>query len=288
MSSQTLARRAHSFTAEQREQYRQHKHAEAREQVERAARALLTSDGWRQWAQTRATFHEYSWGNCALIAMQRPDATQVAGFKAWQQLGRQVRRGEKAIRIMAPMVVKEHDSAGDETGETFTLFRAVSVFDIAQTDGEPLPQPPREPITGDSHFAYVGALTAYARTLGISVEYRRLEHAGGYYSQRERKIVVSTDVGCANAHVRVLVHELAHAVGVPTYREHGRANAEVIVETAAVIVCGAIGLDTSGESIPYIAGWGEANDLAAIRTYAETVDTIARQLEGACGLGGQR
>jgi antirestriction protein ArdC len=68
---------------------------------------------------------------------------------------------------------------------------------------------------------------------------------------------------------------------VPTYKEHGRADAEVIVETAAVIVCGAIGLDTSGESIPYIAGWGERNDVEAIRHYAETVDTIARTLESA-------
>jgi hypothetical protein len=80
---------------------------------------------------------------------------------------------------------------------------------------------------------------------------------------------------------RLLIHELAHAVGVPTYKEHGRGDAEVIVETAAVIVCGSIGLDTSGESIPYVAGWGEKNDVEAIRRYAETVDTIARTLETA-------
>ena len=140
-----------AYSAEKRAAYREQKRSEQREQVERAVRELLTSDGWRRWAETRATFHRYSFGNCLLIAQQAPQATQVAGFKAWQSLGRQVRKGERAIRIMAPMSVKERDATGDETGERVVFFRAVPVFDIAQTDGEPLPQAPREPITGDSH-----------------------------------------------------------------------------------------------------------------------------------------
>ncbi len=93
-------------------------------------------------------------------------------------------------------------------------------------------------------------------------------------------------VTAANAVVRVLVHELAHALGV-SYGEYGREVAEVIVETATVIVCGSLGLDTSGESIPYIAGWGE-QDLDAIRRHAEKVDEIARTLEAACGLTHER
>ena len=80
------------------------------------------------------------------------------------------------------------------------------------------------------------------------------------------------------------MHELAHAHGV-TYKDYSRGEAEVIAETAATIVCGSIGLDTSGESIPYIAGWGEDGDLEAIRKHAETVDAIARSIETACGLG---
>jgi antirestriction protein ArdC len=164
------------------------------------------------------------------------------------------------------------------------LFRAVSVFDISQTDGEPLPELPREPLTGDSHAHYIDTLQAFARSRGIAVEYAETGSAGGYYSEREHKIVIAADA-CPNAKVRTLVHELAHAVGVPTYAEHGRANAEVIVETAGTIVCGALGLDTSGEAVPYIASWAEANDVEAIRAYAETVDTIARTLESACGLG---
>jgi antirestriction protein ArdC len=281
MSSRTVPRRRR-FSPDESAAYRREKRSEQREQVERAVRELLTSEGWRRWAETRATFHDYSMGNCMLIAMQRPDATQVAGFKTWQQLGRQVRKGERSIRIMAPMVVKDRQSDDDDA--TRVLFRAVPVFDIAQTDGEPLPEPPREPITGDSHFPYVGKLTALAQRMGLDVEYRPLDRDGGYYSERDRKIVVSTNVGSANAHVRILVHELAHAHGV-TYKDYSRGEAEVIVETAATIVCGSLGLDTSGESIPYIAGWGEDGDLDAIRKHAETVDAIARSIETACGLG---
>src|SRR5207302_10183559 len=102
------------------------------------------------------------------------------------------------------------------------------------------------------------------------------EHAGGYCDVKAKRIVLSSELGSVNAQVRVLVHELAHAHGVG-YTDYGREDAEVVVETAAVIVCGSLGLDTSGESIPYIAGWGEANGLAAIRKHAETVDAIARK-----------
>jgi antirestriction protein ArdC len=283
MSSQTLARSGGKFTPEQRAEYKQAKRTEQREQVEHATRALLSSEGWRRWAETRAVFHRYSWGNCALIAMQCPDATQVAGFKAWQQLGRQVRKGEHAIRILAPMSVKERDETGEETGERRVFFRAVPVFDIAQTDGEPLPEAPREPITGDSHARYLEPLKDLARSMGIAVyEYEPTSAAQGFYDEKGARIVISTELA-PNGKVRTLVHELAHAHGV-LYKDYGREDAEVIVETAAVIVCGALGLDTSGESIPYIAGWGEANDLDAIKRYAETVDEIARSIEQACGL----
>jgi antirestriction protein ArdC len=281
MASSRVARGRYS--AEQRAEYKQAKQSEQRERVERAVRELLTSEGWRRWAETRATFHNYSMGNCMLIAMQRPDATHVAGFRAWQSLGRQVRKGERSISIMAPLSVMERDASGAETGERLTFFRSVSVFDLAQTDGEPLPEVPREPITGDSHARYLEPLSAHAHSLGFRVEREDLEHAGGYCDARGRRIVLSTGLGSANAEVRVLVHELAHAHGV-TYKDYSREDAEVIVETAAVIVCGSLGLDTSGESIPYIAGWGERGDLAAIKRHAETVDKIASELEAACAL----
>jgi antirestriction protein ArdC len=280
--SQATIQRGSRFSAGERAAYRQEKRGEQREQVERAVRELLTSDGWGRWAETRATFHRYSFGNCLLIAQQAPAATQVAGFKSWQALGRQVRKGEKAIRIMAPMSVKRENVDTGEV-ERVPFFRAVPVFDVAQTDGEPLPEVPREPITGDSHARYLEPLTAHAASLGFTVEREALEHAGGYCDPKRKRIVISSDLGSINAEVRVLVHELAHAHGIG-YAEHGRADAEVIVETAGTIVCGSIGLDTSGEAIPYLASWGEANDLDAMRRHAATVDEIARTLEQACGL----
>jgi antirestriction protein ArdC len=269
-----------SLTDSERAEYRDAKRAEQRALVEASCRELLSSEGWRRFAETRAVFHRYSFGNCALIALQMPAASQVAGFKAWQGLGRQVRKGERSIRILAPMVVKEHDAQGVETGETFTLFRAVPVFDISQTDGEPLPQAPREPITGDTHADYIARLEHYAQHLGYTVAREALESASGYCDHTRKRIVVSTNVSAANAIVRVLVHELSHALGVG-YAEYGREVAEVIVETATVIVCGSIGLDTSGESIPYITGWGE-QDLDAIKRHAAKVDEIARALETVC------
>jgi antirestriction protein ArdC len=232
--------------------------------------------------------------------MQCPDATRVAGFKAWHEFGRYVRKGEHGIRIIAPMVVggdRDERKALREAGQSLqatsadkmgsydgarVMFRAVSVFDVAQTDGEPLPEPPTpEPITGESHADYLPRLEAFAQSRGIAVK-TGATHGQGHYDQHRSEIILSDELSSANARVHVLVHELAHAVGVPTYREHGREAAETIVETAATIVCGSIGLDTSGESIPYIASWAEAGDLEAIGVYAETVDTIASELERAC------
>src|ERR1019366_10094046 len=97
-----------SLTDSERTEYRDAKRAEQRTLVEASCREMLSSEGWRRFAETRASFHRYSLGNCQLIAYQRPDATQVAGFKAWQELGRQVRKGARSIRILAPMSVKDH------------------------------------------------------------------------------------------------------------------------------------------------------------------------------------
>ena len=229
MSKQSLR-----YSEAERDEYRQAKRGEQRAAVERATRELLTSDGWRRWAETRATFHDYSMGNCMLIAMQRPDATRVAGFKAWQALRRQVRKGERGIRILAPLLVKDKEADDPETAERLVFFRSVSVFDVSQTDGEPLPEPPCEPISGASHERYIEPLKALARSMGIAVyEYEPNGEAQGFYDVKGARIVIS-DKLAPNGKVRTLIHELAHAHGA-TYRDYPRADAEVIVETAATI-----------------------------------------------------
>jgi hypothetical protein len=156
------------------------------------------------------------------------------------------------------------------------------VFDIAQTDGEPLPEPPREPITGDSHAGLLPALEPYAGRIGYEVSYEPTgSSALGYCDSNACRIVVSPEQP-ANARVRTLIHELAHAIGVG-YEGYGREVAEMIVESAATIACGSVGLDTNGESVPYIAGWSD-DTTEALREYAGKVDELAGELERACGL----
>jgi antirestriction protein ArdC len=279
---------------------RESKRAEQRQRVEESVRALLTSQGWRRMVEVRASFHDYSLGNVLLIAQQCPHASHVAGYKAWRELGRQVRKGEHGIRIYAPMIVggskderkqarqaaallQPTSGAKMPEDEVRVLFRAVSVFDVSQTDGEPLPEVPTEPITGESHAGLLPMLEGFAQSQGITVRTEATQ-GQGHYDRERSEIVLSDELSSANARVHVLIHELAHAVGVPSYAEHGRAAAEVIVETAATITCGAVGLDTSGESVPYLASWAESGDLEAIKAYAETVDSIAATIEKACGL----
>jgi hypothetical protein len=261
-----------------------------RERIEQAARALLTTDGWQRWIKVRASngLSRYSLNNQWLLALDCAargiTPTYVAGFRAFLDLNRCVRKGEQAIRILAPVTVKPRDSDGEQTGESKTFFRTVPVFDVSMTDAlpgkEPVPlSPPSQPITGDSHGHLIAPLIAHAGQLGYSVEIRDLPEngPGGWCDPKRRQIVV--DKGPPNRRLRMLVHELAHAHGLGY--ELGRERCEVLVDCVTYIVCSSVALDVGGESIPYIAGWGEAGELDAIRDYAATIDTIARTLEDA-------
>ncbi len=271
---------------------RAHRRAADRDRLEQAARELLSTEGWRRWVRVRSTngLARYSFGNQLLIAMQSPDATYVAGFRAFLELDRCVRKGEKSIRILAPMSVrarKDEPTAeahpGEETEARHLRFRAVPVFDVSQTDPlpgtDPLPlAPPSEPIEGSTHAHLFLPLQELAAELGFSVSVRALDgSADGWCDSTLREIVVNASVS-ENAQIRLLVHEIAHALGVD-YEQYGRRDAEVLVDTVTFIVCGSVGLDVSASSVPYVAGWGESDDLDAIRTYAETIDRIARRIE---------
>jgi hypothetical protein len=261
-----------------------------RDRLEQAACALLSSEGWQRWVRVRSTngLSRYSFGNQLLIAMQCPDATYVAGFRAFLDLNRCVRKGERAIRILAPMSVRENGTEGREGGENReqprrTVFRSAAVFDVSQTEALPGTEPislesPCQPIQGDTHVHLLTPLEQLAGELGYSVARRPLDGpADGWCDAHKREIVINDELP-ANAQVRVLVHEIAHALGIG-YSDYGRRRAEVLVDTVTFIVCGAVGLDTSGSSVPYVAGWGESGELDVIRGYAETIDEIARRIE---------
>lgn len=141
-------------------------------------------------------------------------------------------------------------------------------------------QPEREPITGASHAYLLGPLTVLAAHLGFRVEHRVLDGAADGWCDSKDKLIVVNRRLAANARVRVLVHEIAHALGIG-YADRARARAEVMVDYVTFIVCGQLGLDTSGETIPYVAGWGEDGALDAIHADAQTIDDVARQIESA-------
>jgi hypothetical protein len=271
---------------------RAERRAQDRERVQIAARALLSSDGWRRWVRARAVFHNYSATNCALLALQCHqrgiEPRHVAGFRAWQKLGRTVRKGQHALWVMAPMAVVERNASGKETGEKRLFFRSVPVYELSQTQAlpgvEPAPlEPPREPLTGDSHSHLLAPLRSFAESLGYSVSLQDIQgSAGGWCDANHKQIVVDAAVP-ANAQLRTLIHEVTHALGV-TYDQYSRPQAEVIVDTVTHITAAAVGLAVDGETIPYIAGWGEDGALDAVTEFAGTIDELAGRIESALGI----
>jgi hypothetical protein len=183
----------------------------------------------------------YSLTNQLLVVLQSEGrATFVAGFKQWLRLGYCVKKGERALRILAPMTVKERDRrTGEETGETKTFFPTVFVFFQEQVaplpSGEPVPlEPPREPLTGDSHGHLLPPLQSFCESLGYSVSFEELDGpAGGWCDRRSKRIVVDARTP-ANARLRMLVHETGHALGVD-YERYSREQSEVLADT--VVFC---------------------------------------------------
>src|SRR5205823_1691729 len=149
--------------------------SDARERLAEAVARMADSETFAAWLRARAAFHDYSFANVCLIVSQRPDATRVAGYRTWQKLGRQVRKGEHGIRILAPCRIKTDPSK--ETGEpqnAYRLvgFRAVAVFDVAQTDGEAVPDLDYRPLEGDVPDDMVALLESVAARAGLRVAHR--------------------------------------------------------------------------------------------------------------------
>jgi Putative metallopeptidase family (DUF6782) len=273
------------FTPEEREEYRREQREQGAEMMKQGVLELLSSEGWQKWAAMRARLHTYSFNNTMLILCQLPEATMVASGKFWIDHGRMMNKGTRALRVFAPLFRKPtpEEIAGGRKPEDRVLyaFKLVPVFDVSQTNGEELPIVKAAPLTGDSHAAYFLPLKKFALSLGYSVSFEELSEGMGGYCDHAAKHIAIAAGGSANQQVHVLIHEIAHALGIG-YKEHGREQAEVLVETATFIVSTSIGLDTTGTSVPYVANWGEANAVAAIEAYARTVDEVARKIERAC------
>lgn len=201
-----------------------------------------------------ARFHRYSYGNVLLIASQRPEATHVAGFHTWKKLGRYVKKGEKGILILAPVTFRRtkvgDEEVTDEAEDTETVlrFRGVYVFDVTQTDGEPLPTPAE--VAGDPG-ARLARLRQTITARGISLDYDELPGGAEGVSRGGR---ISLRPGLTPAEeFSVLVHELAHELlHQGTEKPPAKAVRETEAEAVAFVVCHAIGLDTGTAASDYI------------------------------------
>jgi antirestriction protein ArdC len=201
-------------------------------------------------------FHAYSFRNCLLIAFQKPDATHVAGFTRWKELNRFVRKGEKGIAILAPLVYRkkpgnENNAASDDADDVHVLrgFKVVHVFDVSQTEGEPLPEF-AEP-TGDAS-AKLSRLETLVRSKGIVLKYEPIL-CGADGVSRGGEIVLRPGLSQAKT-FSVLVHELAHELLHKGERKKqvGKTVKETEAEAVAYVVCKAVGLDPGTSSSDYI------------------------------------
>ncbi len=275
------------------------------EQISDGVAALVESEGWRAMLDTAAKFHSYSLGNLLLIALQSPQATRIAGFRSWQSLGRQVRKGERGIAILAPCTYRPTTTdqaepaapagpepvascsgglAPDAGSKQVRGFRAVHVFDVAQTEGDPLPDVTPTLLTGQAPAGLWDDLASQVAGHGYALERGDCCGANGYTDPTRRVVRVRDDIDEAQA-VKVLAHELGHlecghVSDLPTYLTC-RGRCEVEAESVAYVVAAAHGLDAGGYSFAYVAGWA-GGDLTCVRQAAETVTKAARTILSHC------
>jgi antirestriction protein ArdC len=238
---------------------------------------LADSNRWQEHLDYQARFHRYSFGNAVLIAAQCPGATRVAGYRAWQRLGRTVRRGERAIWILAPMVVAKGDpgrTPDDRPDKVVRGFKYVPVFDVSQTEGEPVPVI-CTPLAGDAPGSCFDRLADAARSLGYRVEDADLAagtHGDCHFGLRRIRVAQGNSPA---QRVKTLAHEIAHALLHDG--ERNRPLAELEAESTAYVVCQQLGLDTGDYSFGYVTAWagGSEQAIEAIRSSCANIQRAA-------------
>jgi len=256
--------------------------AEAHELLVASVESLTSGDDWARMLEVASRFHRYSAGNVFLIALQRPDATRVAGYRTWQSLGRQVRKGEHGIRILAPCRYVDAIVTDDDGTEHKTYgvrgFTTTTVFDVSQTDGDGLPDMGPTLLEGDGVAGLWEGLAAQVTALGYRLERGDCGGANGRTDHGARTVTVRGDVSDAQA-TKTLAHELAHVILHPctTAYFQCRGRSEVEAESVAFLVCRAAGLSSDGYTFPYVAGWADG-DAAKVRETADDVLTTARAI----------
>lgn len=271
------------------------------ESLKAGVEELFTSERYADYLKTMAKFHNYSFNNTLLIAMQRPDATLVTGYKNWQSMGRQVKKGEKGITIIAPAPVKskkqrkvldqEHRPVFDEQGNPvleevevkIPRFKAITVFDIAQTTGEPIellaPKELQEAV--NDYDLFMRAITEIAT---VPIRFDEISSgAKGYYHNVDKEIVIQQGMSESQT-IKTAIHESSHArlhdkdLMESRGEEKDRLTKEVEAESVAYCVCSALGLDTSEYSFPYIAGWSSGKNMKELKASMDVIRQTAGEM----------
>jgi antirestriction protein ArdC len=245
---------------------------------------------WKAMLEVSARFHNYSINNQLLIYLQCPDATRVCGYRAWQRLGRQVRKGERGIQILAPCRRRVSPAGGEreqdevERIEILTGFRVVHVFDVSQTDGAELAEVAPRRLTGEVPQQLIDALEQRVADEGFMLRREAIARSSrNGYADFERRLVVVRENLSGAQEMKTLIHELAHLLLHRDSDLCDRALAEVEAESVAFVVANALGLDTSDYSFPYVARWG-GGDAELVAATAQRVITAAGDLLGSVPL----
>lgn len=277
---------------------------EITDKLEAGLKELFESEKYKSYLSTMSKFHNYSFNNTLLIAMQKPEATLVAGYQAWQKnFERHVNKGEKAIRILAPAPYKikeERDKLDPVTGEmmfdengmpqkeetevTIPAFCAVSVFDVSQTDGKPIPELEVNELlsTVEGYEDFVQALMNISP---VPIAFEDIPgDSKGYFSTAEKRIAVQENMSESQT-LKTMVHEVAHSrlhdkevnqsMDIPV---KDRNTKEVEAESVAFTVCQHFGIDTSDYSFGYIAGWSSGRNMKELKSSLDTIRKTASEL----------
>ena len=278
---------------------------EITEKLEQGIKELFESEKYKTYLNTMSKFHNYSFNNTMLIAMQKPEATLVAGFKAWQKnFDRHVKKGEKGIRILAPAPYKikeEQEKLDPVTGEIMLdkngmpiteeveikipAFRVVPVFDVSQTDGKELPDIGVNELSG-SVEDYEDFMQALTEVSPVPITYEDIEgEAKGYFHTTDHRIAIQEGMSQSQT-VKTAIHEVAHAKlhdrernqDIDAVLDKDRNTKEVEAESVAYTVCQHFGIDTSDYSFGYIAGWSSDRDMKELKSSLDTIRKTASEL----------
>ena len=279
---------------------------EITDRLEQGITELFESERYREYLRVMSKFHNYSINNTLLIAMQKPDASLVAGFSAWKNnFGRNVMKGQKGIKIIAPspykvkqemkkidphtqqpIIGKDGKPVTEEKEITIPAYKVVSVFDVSQTEGKELPDIAVDELTGDVE-RYRDFFAALEKTSPVPIGFEQIPGSShGYYHLEDKRIAIQEGMSELQT-LKTAIHEIAHAklhdidLNAPENEQQPRVDRrtrEVEAESVAYTVCQHYGLDTSDYSFGYVAGWSSGRELSELKSSLETIRSAAAEI----------